>query len=123
MTLLKVENVTRRYRLPRQALLTPPTVLTAVDAATFTLERGLTLGIVGESGSGKSTLARMVMAFEKPDEGRVLFEGEDRGANVTFRIAMEATIEGLYWFNIRLNDETLTRVPLRIVYNRLSTGN
>lgn len=77
MTLLKVENVTRRYRLPRQALLTPPTVLTAVDAATFTLERGLTLGIVGESGSGKSTLARMVMAFEKPDEGRVLFEGED----------------------------------------------
>ncbi|MEW9920269.1 ATP-binding cassette domain-containing protein [Marimonas sp. MJW-29] len=77
MTLLSVENVTRRYRLPRQALLTPPAVLTAVDQASFTLERGETLGIVGESGSGKSTLARMVMAFERPDEGRVLFEGKD----------------------------------------------
>jgi ABC-type microcin C transport system duplicated ATPase subunit YejF len=80
VTLLAVENVTRRYRLPRQALRTPPTVLTAVDGASFTLERGETLGIVGESGSGKSTLARMVMAFEKPDEGRVLFEGKDLAA-------------------------------------------
>ena len=33
VTLLSVENVTRRYRLPRQALLTPPAVLTAVDCA------------------------------------------------------------------------------------------
>ena len=80
MTLLAVENVTKRYRLPRRALLKPPAVLTAVDAASFTLERGQTLGIVGESGSGKSTLARMVMAFEKPDAGRVLFEGNDLAA-------------------------------------------
>lgn len=77
MTLLMVENVTRRYRLPRRALLSPPPVLTAVDEVSFTLESGQTLGIVGESGSGKSTLARMVMAFEKPDGGRVLFEGRD----------------------------------------------
>jgi peptide/nickel transport system ATP-binding protein len=77
VTLLAVENVTRRYRLPRRALLQPPAVLTAVDAASFTLERGQTLGIVGESGSGKSTLARMVMAFEKPDAGRVMFQGQD----------------------------------------------
>lgn len=80
MTLLSVQGVTKRYRLPRQALLTPPEVLTAVDAASFTLERGKTLGIVGESGSGKSTLARMVMAFEKPDEGSVVFEGKDLAA-------------------------------------------
>ncbi len=80
MTLLSVENVTRRYRLPRRALLSPPPVLTAVDSASFTLESGKTLGIVGESGSGKSTLARMVMAFEKPDAGRVLFDGQDLAA-------------------------------------------
>ncbi|UYV36789.1 ATP-binding cassette domain-containing protein [Rhodobacteraceae bacterium D3-12] len=77
MTLLSVAQATRRYRLPRNALLKPAPVLTAVDKASFTLERGQTLGIVGESGSGKSTLARMVMAFEKPDEGRVLFNGQN----------------------------------------------
>ena len=75
--LLRAEAVTRHYRLPRTSLLTAAPVLTAVDRASFTLERGRTLGIVGESGSGKSTLARMVMAFEAPDEGRILFDGQD----------------------------------------------
>jgi ABC-type microcin C transport system duplicated ATPase subunit YejF len=77
MTLLTVDCVTRRYRLPRRSLLHPAPVLTAVDGVSLTLEAGQTLGIVGESGSGKSTLARMVMAFEAPDEGRVLFDGQD----------------------------------------------
>jgi len=80
MTLLSVENVTRRYRLPRQSLLQPGPILTAVDKASFRLEAGKTLGIVGESGSGKSTLARMVMAFERPDEGRILLDGKDLNA-------------------------------------------
>lgn len=80
MTLLSVEAVTRRYRLPRQALWSPPPVLTAVDSASFTLDAGRTLGVVGESGSGKSTLARMVMGFERPDAGRILFDGQDLAA-------------------------------------------
>ncbi|MEX2517886.1 MAG: ATP-binding cassette domain-containing protein [Paracoccaceae bacterium] len=75
--LLSVGNVTRRYRLARTSFHAPRPVLTAVSDASFTLDRSRTLGVVGESGSGKSTLARMVMAFERPDEGRVLFEGQD----------------------------------------------
>jgi len=75
--LLEVRGLTRRYRLPRRSLLRPGPVLTAVDNASFTIRAGETLGIVGESGSGKSTLARMVMAFEKPDAGQVLFQGQD----------------------------------------------
>ncbi|MCC6000986.1 MAG: ABC transporter ATP-binding protein [Pararhodobacter sp.] len=63
--------------MPREALLRPPAVLTAVNNVSLTLAPGQTLGIVGESGSGKSTLARLVMAFERPDEGTVLFEGTD----------------------------------------------
>ena len=77
MSLLVVDSVSRRYRLPRQALLRPAPVLTAVQDISLVLEPGRTLGIVGESGSGKSTLARMVMAFEPPDKGRILFEGQD----------------------------------------------
>ena len=75
--LLQVQGVSRSYRLPRQALLTPPPVLRAVNDVSFTLEPGQTLGIVGESGSGKSTLARLVMAFERPDAGTVHFRGND----------------------------------------------
>ena len=74
--LLEATSLTRRYKLPRRSLFRPAPLLTAVEGASFTLSAGETLGIVGESGSGKSTLARMVMAFERPDEGQVLFRGQ-----------------------------------------------
>jgi peptide/nickel transport system ATP-binding protein len=44
------------------------------------LAAGKSVGIVGESGSGKSTLARLVMALEKPTQGKVMFKGQDLNA-------------------------------------------
>ncbi|TDE40107.1 ATP-binding cassette domain-containing protein [Antarcticimicrobium sediminis] len=78
--LLQAKALTRRYALPRTSLFKPAPDLVAVNSASFSLHRGETLGVVGESGSGKSTLARMVMAFEAPDEGHILFEGQDLNA-------------------------------------------
>ena len=75
--LLVVENLGKRYRLPRERLLGPAHELQALAGASFTLPAGRSLGVVGESGSGKSTLARLVMALETPSEGRVLLDGED----------------------------------------------
>jgi len=49
-------------------------VLHGIDVA---VAPGESLGIIGESGSGKSTLARILMGLEKPDEGRVMFRGDD----------------------------------------------
>src|SRR5690625_4675637 len=33
--------------------------------------------ITGPNGSGKSTLAKIIMGIEKPDSGRILFNGQD----------------------------------------------
>ena len=53
----------------------------------------------------------------------VLFEGEDRGVSAVFQIVMPVRHEGLYWFDIVLNDtQHLTRVPLRIVYQPMQTS-
>ena len=50
--------------------------------------------------------------------GTVFFEGEDRGANLVMEIATRFQFEGLYWFDVMLSDEQMTRIPFRVIYQR-----
>ena len=43
----------------------------------LTAPAGTTTALVGSSGSGKSTLVSLIMAFNRPDEGRLLIDGQD----------------------------------------------
>ncbi len=52
----------------------------------------------------------------------VFFEGEDRGSNIIFDLALFVEEQGLYWFDVLIGDRLLTRMPLRIVYQRLTVG-
>lgn len=49
----------------------------------------------------------------------VFFEGEDRGVNLVINLNMIAEQEGLYWFDVLLDEQLLTRIPLRILYQRI----
>ncbi|MET4159541.1 ATP-binding cassette domain-containing protein [Agromyces sp. PvR057] len=69
-TLLSVEGLTKRYGIGDRAT-------TAVDAVSFSVGAGEVLGIVGESGSGKSTTVRCLMGLERPDSGRLEYDGID----------------------------------------------
>ena len=51
--------------------------LKAVSQVSFTLERGEILGIIGPNGAGKTTLFNLVTGILKPDEGQVIFKGEE----------------------------------------------
>ena len=55
----------------------PQAVRPALASVSLVLAPGEVLGIVGESGSGKTTLARCIPLLERPDSGRVIFEGRD----------------------------------------------
>ena len=46
----------------------------------FQAPAGTTTALVGSSGSGKSTLISLVMAFNRPTQGRVLIDGQDLGS-------------------------------------------
>lgn len=62
---LRVENITKSF----------PGVL-AVDHLSLTLERGEILALVGENGAGKSTLMHVLGGSLRPDEGRIILEGQ-----------------------------------------------
>lgn len=55
--------------------------ITAIDSASFTLDKGEKLGIVGESGAGKSVTGfSIINLISKPgfiSKGKILFEGEE----------------------------------------------
>jgi subfamily B ATP-binding cassette protein MsbA len=48
-----------------------------LKGVTFDAPPGSTTALVGSSGSGKSTLVSLVMAFNRPYQGRVLIDGAD----------------------------------------------
>ena len=84
----------------------------------------LTLVLALKSGDAKGRHP-VAIAIEPPNGVRsapqsidVMFEGEDRGVNLVLNMAVEA-IEGLHWFVVAVNDQELTRVPLRIMYQRI----
>ena len=52
--------------------------LRVVDHVSFEVGDGEVVAIVGPSGCGKSTLMNIVAGFERPDQGSVLTDGEQR---------------------------------------------
>ena len=75
--LIQLENVVKRYALPRESLFRKPQETIALAGISLSVSAGRSLGIVGESGSGKSTLARIAMALEAPTSGVARFKGQD----------------------------------------------
>jgi branched-chain amino acid transport system ATP-binding protein len=74
--------------------------ITAVDGASFEVERGTLTGLIGPNGAGKSTTFNLITGMLAPDEGTVTFNDEDitgmephtianRGLVRTFQIARE----------------------------------
>ena len=74
--LLRVENITARYR---------GTKFDVLKNINVELHPGQTLAVVGESGSGKSTLARVITGLLPAREGRVHFAGRDLSPDLASR--------------------------------------
>jgi ABC-type sugar transport system ATPase subunit len=77
---LRVEHVSKRFG--------PVTALRDIN---LHLVKGEVLGLLGDNGAGKSTLMKILAGFQRPDEGRLVLQGED----VVFRNVEHARSLGI----------------------------
>lgn len=81
----------------------------------------LALSFKSGSARGRQTLK---LVQEQPSglrkdvlEQSIMMEGEDRGANLVAQVKTRFEQEGVYWFDVFLNDQLVTRMPFRLTYN------
>jgi branched-chain amino acid transport system ATP-binding protein len=64
--IIRAENVTKRFG-----------ELTAVDRVNYRLRENEVAGIIGSNGAGKTTFFNLLTGYYPPDEGTILYRGED----------------------------------------------
>jgi lipoprotein-releasing system ATP-binding protein len=64
--LITVDNVSKRFDR-----------LEVLRGVSLQVDRGEVVSIVGPSGAGKSTLLQIIGSLDRPDSGRVIFDGEE----------------------------------------------
>jgi len=87
-TIIRVENVTVRYRLPLEPMASLKEYMIrrlkgrlgyrevrALQGVSLTVEQGDFVGVIGRNGAGKSTLLRLIARVLRPTEGRVWIKG------------------------------------------------
>lgn len=68
--LLELQGVSKKYERGNETI-------EALQNASFIVDEGTFITVTGPSGAGKSTLLHVAGGLDKPDEGIVLFKGED----------------------------------------------
>ena len=61
--------------------------VTAVHDLSFTVRDGEILGVIGPNGAGKSTVFNVINGVYPPDEGRIVFKGQDITGEPAYRVA------------------------------------
>jgi len=92
-------------------------VLQDVD---FHLDAGEVVGLLGDNGAGKSTLIKIITGYHQPDEGQLLFNGEEVH-DLTVPRARELGVETVYQERALAEQQPLWRNIFvgRYICNRL----
>jgi ABC-2 type transport system ATP-binding protein len=85
MAILKLENVTKRYK-----------DFVAVDHVSFEVEPGTIFGMLGPNGAGKTSTIRIITTITGPDSGEIYFEGEKLNNTHPSRMGYLPEERGLY---------------------------
>ncbi len=75
MALLHLKNLTKRFG-----------GLTAVDHVSFDVDEGSIIGLIGPNGAGKTTVFNLITGHYVPDEGEIIFDGQNIVKKPTHKI-------------------------------------
>lgn len=76
--ILKAENLVKKYKQR-----------TVVNNVSFNVSQGEIVGLLGPNGAGKTTSFYMIVGLIKPNEGKILLEGEDITNDAMYRRAQK----------------------------------
>ncbi len=85
MSIIRVENVTKRY-----------SAHTALEGVSMEVPTGSIFGLLGPNGAGKTSLIRIITQITAPDEGKIYFNGEVLRPEHASRIGYLPEERGLY---------------------------
>ena len=96
-----------------------------LNGISFTVAVGETVCLLGASGSGKSTLLRMIAGLETPEQGQVLWDGEDlasvpvhqRGFGLVFQdyaLFPHLNVTENVAFGLKMQNLTVDEIFLRV---------
>lgn len=93
--LLQVENLNKSFVQPDQGLFSRKKTK-VINNVSLSLKHGECLGIIGESGSGKSTLGKLILGLEKPDSGKIYFNGQDISKRAWKKSVMRRNLSAVF---------------------------
>jgi ABC-type sugar transport system ATPase subunit len=113
---LRAENIVKRFGS-----------VTALRDVSMHLRKGEVLGLIGDNGAGKSTLIKIITGFHRPDDGRILLDGEEvvlKSVSQAQKLGIRTVYQDLalvndlsVYHNMFLNGEITLR-PLPFLNNR-----
>ena len=125
--LLSVKNLSKRFPVGKTFFGKPNKWVHAVNNVSFDIMPGETFSLVGESGCGKSTTSRLINRLITPDEGQIIFDGQDI-AKISakemrpLRSKMQMVFQDPYGsLNPRMKVQDIIAEPL-LVHTKLSPG-
>jgi len=74
---LEIKDLHMAFRTKSNQLFKKGDTLRILEGVNLKLHRGETLGLVGESGCGKTTVAKCILRLLNPQQGEILFNGQD----------------------------------------------
>ena len=104
MSIIEIEHISKTFPTETKPIL-------VLDNVNFSIGKDEFLCIVGPSGCGKSTLLRMMAGLEKPDSGKILFNGKPI-EGPSRQIAMVFQLFGLLPWKTALEN---VEVPLEVL--------